>query len=247
METKDLISLIGQGEIKEAIDILLKFLDTYYARFAADVLQIASRYNQINKERNAGVLPQNDYSVEINSVRRSLIELVISIEGLSDSNYKVKKGQEEVKLEIQNLAQRFEECRKKSKSIQTTPTRLREKNEIGKKIGELFLSHPDLIDAYQESEDEGVIVGLANRFKVVPDTKAIDIFEGVYGNLTGNFSKGCIVNALAEVVYSGLRIGDDTRIYKMLNTLSQNADEPLRRNIQRVEADLNYLLEKPMA
>ncbi|MBL7774535.1 MAG: hypothetical protein JNK89_00945 [Saprospiraceae bacterium] len=243
MEANDLIQLIGKGEIKTVIDTLLQFLDSYYARFATDVLHISSRYNHITKERNAGILPPGDYNIELNSVSRSLIELVISIEGLNGSHYKTKKDVEAIREQVRELVCRYEECRKKAKTIQTIPTRLREKNEIGRKMGELFVSHPELIEAYRESGEEGVIVGLANRYRVVPDTDAIDIFESAVRNTTGNFSRGCIVNALAEIVYSGqIRIGDDARIFNLLSTLSQNADEPLLRNIQRVEADLNYLL-----
>lgn len=243
MDTKSLLKLIGEGETKSAIDMLIGFIETYYARFATEVWLISSRYNQVMKEWIGGRLPLNDYQIELNSINKSILDIVNSVDDSDTGNFHVKKSIEEIQEAVLQLNERYENCRKKAKTIQTTVTRLREKNEIGRKLGELFINYPDLVDIYAETDREGIIIGLAIKFKIVPDTKAIDIFEGVVDKMTGNFSRGCIVNALAEVVYSGqLRIGDDARIYAILDLLLTNADEPLEKNIIRVKTDLDYLL-----
>jgi len=54
-----------------------------------------------------------------------------------------------------------------------------------------------------------------------------------------------IVNALAELIYSGqLRFGDEEKIKSILTRIKTNGDLPLKKNIERVEVALDFLLGK---
>lgn len=245
MVIKELKSLIGKGDIKTTVTSLLEFVNTYYTRFAPEVLMISSRYNQVSDEKNRGVIPIEDYKIEINSITYSLIQIIDSIEGLSEENFKKKKSKEDVATVIEELDKRYIQSRKKAKAIKSNPTRLREKNDIAREMGEVFINHPELIPDFFNTKSEGIITGIANKYKRVPEITAIDFFESVVENIQGNFTKCCIVNALAEIIYTGqLRFGDEERIYAILDVLNPNSVETVEINISRVNSELNYFLGK---
>jgi hypothetical protein len=245
MEISRLKSLVRKGEVEDAINQLTEFVSEYHARFAKDVYLLSARFQLVKNERISGRMPIGDYQIEFNSITNSLWEIIKTLEDLDLDSYKKKKNQSDVEKEIMELAERYDHSRKKAKTIQTTPTRLREKNEICKKLVDIFINYPDLLSRFSNTENEGIIAGIANRFKIIPDTTGIDIFERVVNKISGNFPKVCIVNALAEIVYSGqIRFGDELRIYGILDLLSEGAVGPLDKNIQRVRSELDYFLGK---
>ncbi|MBK6623335.1 MAG: hypothetical protein IPG32_21645 [Saprospirales bacterium] len=240
---KELMTLISQGEIRHTIELLLGFVDKHYTRFTPEVYLISSRFSQVSKENREGVLPHSDYTIEINSISKSLLDIVESIEGLSEENFKLKKNREEIMRAISELENRFDQSRTKAKTIQSNPTRLREKNEIARELGEIFINHPELIEPFYGTTSEGVITGIANRYKRLPELTGIDFFESIARNDMGNFTKCCIVNALAEIIYTGqLRIGDDQRISNILDSLFPNSFQTVKLSITRVSAELDYFL-----
>lgn len=245
MNPEALRDLISGGELEQPIEELLKFVKDYYTRFAPEVIIISSRYNQIQSERRANTLPLSDYKIEINSIARSLLQIIDSVEGLSEKNFKPKKGKEDILPRIQDLERRFAQSRKKAKAIQSNPTRLREKNDIARELGEIFINHSELIESYYGTDSEGIITGISNRYKRVPEIDGIDFFESILPHVHGNFTRCCIVNALAEIIYTGqLRFGDDQRIYKILDILHPDAAPTVGHNITRVNAELDYFLGK---
>ncbi|MEZ5040361.1 MAG: hypothetical protein R2828_10725 [Saprospiraceae bacterium] len=245
MVIPELKKLISKGETKATIERLLEFVSTYYTRFAPEVLMISSRFNQINLERNRGTLPIDDYKIEMNSITYSLLQIIESIEGLTEDNFKKKKRKEDVIELVAELDKRFAQSRRNANTIKSNPTRLREKNDVARELGDIFINHPELIDDFYNTSSEGIITGIANKYKRVPEISAIDFFESVAKNISGNFTKCCIVNALAEIIYTGqLRFGDDERIYNLLDILNPNSAQTVEKNISRVNTELNYFLGK---
>ena len=103
-------------------------------------------------------------------------------------NYKKKKDKGEILALISELESRFNQCRKKAKTIQSNPTRLREKNEISREMGQVFLDYPKLIQSFYGTNSEGVITGIANHYKRLPELNGIDFFESISKNELGNFT-----------------------------------------------------------
>ena len=243
MTHNQLTTLIHQGEIQELLRILLDFVDKHYTRFASEIYLISSRYNQVLKEKRLGIIPISDYKLEINSITKNLLEIVNSLEGFEESNFKKKKSKEQVLDAISELDARFNLSRTKMKTIQSNPTRLREKNEIARELGEIFINHPELIQNFHKTTSEGIITGIANRYKRVPELSGIDFFETVASKDLGNFTKCSIVNALAEIIYTGqLMVGDDQRISKILDQLFQSSFQTVKLSITRVSGELDYFL-----
>jgi len=243
MVYQELMTLIRQGEIEETIAKLIEFVDQHYTRITPDVYLISARFNQISREHHLGTLPRNDFNLELNSITNSLLEIIGSIEGLTDENFKKKKSKEEVLALITDLETRFNNSRRKAKTIQSNPTRLREKNDIARELGEIFINHSDLIPSFHGTQSEGIIIGIANRYKRIPELSGIDFMESVAGNDLGNFTKCCIVNALAEIIYTGqLRIGDDQRMANILDILFPNSFQTVKLSITRVSAELDYFI-----
>ncbi|MBK7871604.1 MAG: hypothetical protein IPJ74_13495 [Saprospiraceae bacterium] len=238
---EQLLDLIGQDELEETIALLLDFVSKRYARFSPEVYLISGRFSQVEKEKRQNTIPRSDYNLEINSIRKSLLEIINSLEGLGEENFKRKKEEKEIIAQIQELENRYFQCRKRAKSIQSNPTRLREKNEITRELSQIFIDYPELIQNYFGTNNEGIISGIANRYKRLPELPGIDFFESISKGDLGNFTKCCIANALAEILYSGqLRMGDDNRISKILDDLYPNSYQTVRLSITRVSAELDY-------
>ncbi|MBK6947457.1 MAG: hypothetical protein IPH16_04660 [Haliscomenobacter sp.] len=241
MTHQQLMTLISQGEIEKTISVLLDFVGSHYARFATDIYLISGRFNQVEKERRQNTIPSGDYRIEINSIQKSLMDIIVSMEGLNEGSFKRKKNDVEILAQIKELENRFDLCRKKAKAIEKNPTRLREKNEISRELSQIFIDHPEMIQKFFGANSEGVISGIANRYKRLPELSGIDYFESISKIDLGNFTKCCIVNALAEILYSGqLRTGDDGRISKILDELFPNSYQTVRLSITRVSAELDY-------
>lgn len=237
----ELKNLISQGETELTIKTLLEFVDKYYTRFASEVILISNRYSQISKELRLGTIPRSDYSLEINSINFGLLQIIDSIEGLEEKNFKKKKSKEEIIQTIEVLESRFDKSRKRASNIKTNASRLREKNDIARELGEIFINHPELIKDYFHTESDGIITGIANRYKRVPESDCIDFFESVLPNVSGNFTKCCIINAMAELIYTGQFLGgDEKRIEYILITLFPDSSPTARQNINRVYTELEY-------
>jgi hypothetical protein len=195
------------------------------------------------KEKRLGSIPREDFNLEMNSITHNLIQIIDSLEGQTETNYKPKKGKVAVLHTIRELEARFERSRKKAKTIQSNPTRLREKNDIVRELGEIFTNHPELIQDFTGTDSSAIITGIANKYKKVPDIEGIDFFESIIDKEMGNFTKCCIINAIAEIIYTGqLRIGDDQRIEKILLHLFPNSFQTVKLSITRVSAELDYFL-----
>ena len=239
----ELKKLISEGETKATINKLLDFVDNYYTRFASEVIIISNRYNQISKELRLGTIPRTDYSQELQSINFGLLQIIDSIEGLEEKNFKKKKSKEEILNTIGILDARYDKSRKRSNNLKTNASRLREKNDIARELGEIFINHPAIIQDFHYTESDGIITGIANRYKRIPETESIGFFESVLKNVTSNFTKCCIINALGELIYTGQFLGgDEKRIEYILVTLYSNGSPTVRQNINRVFTELEYFI-----
>lgn len=243
MLNPELKRLISQGETGDAIALLVDFAEKYYTNFAEEIYVTSSRFKQVSKDNRMGVIPVSDYQREMNSITSSLFNLSNSLEGLSEANFKLKKTKDEIVKRIKELDNEFDESRKKSKTIQSNPSRLRQKNALARELGEIFISHPNLIQNYFNTSLEGIICGIAYRYKRIPELKAIDFFESVIAQDLGNFTKCCIVNALGELIYSGqLLVGDDRRITFILDQLFPGSYQTVKLSITKVSGELDYFI-----
>lgn len=245
-----LLTFIRKAEIEETINLLVDFVDKHYTRFATEVYLIANRYSRVTSEKNKGLLEHSDYQIEMNSITYSLLEIIDSIDSLKEENFKKKKNDKEVFSSILELEQRFNQARKKSKTIQSNQTRLREKNDIARELGEIFINHPDLIKSYRGTLSEGIIAGIANRYKRLPEISGIDFFESVAEPILGNFTKCSIANALVEIIYTGQLqtqedpklVPDNERIANILDKMFPSSFQTVKLSITRVSAELEYFL-----
>lgn len=236
-----LLELIGKDEIEKTLSLLSEFVNTHYARFTPEVILNKGRYSQIESEKVRGIISDEDYRREKNRIRENLTMIISSMEGLGAENFKPKKDEREIMMRIAELEISFGICRKKSQGFSSNASRLREKNDIARELGQLFIDYPELIKKFHGTEQEGVITGISNRYKRVPELSGIDFFESLSAKHLGNFTKCCITNALAEILYSGqLSMGDDKRIAGILDNLFPNSYQTVRLSITRVSAELDY-------
>jgi hypothetical protein len=241
MEIKQLKRLISEGEIDQVIKYLINFSENFYTELNKDIFHTSARYNYLLRDKINGVVSVQDYNLELNSITFGLIEIVTSINDLDPKYFKKVDSSNQIHEDIEKLSKEFDDCQ----NIKSTPTRLRMKNHLSRKISEKFIQIPALINEFKFSDKEGIICGISDKIKLVPDNDDLDVLEEIARRATKNFTKGKIVNAIAEILYSGqIRIGDDVRIDDLLDLLNNNADLPLEKNIERVRVALHYAIGK---
>lgn len=64
----EITTLIADGEIEEAIDLIQKIWDK------TDLILLSARFNQLKKGKNYGIISQSDYNIESNRITQSLLE-----------------------------------------------------------------------------------------------------------------------------------------------------------------------------
>ena len=241
MEIKQLERLISEGHIDQAISYLLRFSENFHTELNKDILHTSARYNYLWRDKANGIVSVQDYKLELNSIISGLLEITASIHEIDPKYLKKADSLSRIREEIEKLAEEFEGC----ENIKSAPTRLRMKNHLSRKISEKLMQMPSLIDALKSSNKEGIICGISDKIKQVPDNDDLDILEEIAKRTTKAFTKGKIVNALAEILYSGqIRIGDDERMSELLDFLRNEANVPLEKNIERVRAALHFMMGK---
>jgi hypothetical protein len=238
MKKEDLKTFLSQGKIEEAIALLLEISNKYLLSFNKEIILISSRYNALKADKLKGLISTKEYSLELNLITDNLLEIISLLDQLDSSKIKEKSNSELIE-KIRELDKKFSEC----SAIKTTASRLRMKNDIAKSISENFIQHPEAIRAFLPTNSDGIICGWSKKIQSVPEFGDLDLLELSTGNVSSNFTKGCVTNAIAELIYAQkLQIGDDERIRIILNVLKQNSDVPLMKNIERVESALDYLI-----
>lgn len=238
MEKEKLKKLIAKGKLEAAISLLLEISNQFLLSFNKEIILLSARYNAIKSDKIKGIINNDEYNIASNSITNSLLEIIALIDELDISKIK-KKSDSNISEKINKLNDEFEETRK----IAATTSRLRMKGNIAKSIGDKFIQFPEIINQFIPTNSNGVICGFCIKIQATPEFGDLDKIELVFKNISSDFTKGCMTNALAELIYSQkLQLGDDKRIIQILNKLKENADNPLSKNIERVEAALNYLI-----
>lgn len=75
----ELRNLIAKGEIKYAIEILLKNSADFDENFQNVIFQLSAQLNNLEKENIQGIIPRKNYSVSRNRITHSLLELIDSL------------------------------------------------------------------------------------------------------------------------------------------------------------------------
>jgi len=240
MEIQQFKKLLSDGQIDLVINGLISFSEKFHTEFNKVIYQTSTRYKCLINDENKGIVNRQDYTIERNSLTSALLEIINSIEKLDPKYLKTVASPEQIKFEIEKLAEDFDECQK----IKSVSLRLRRKNNFSRQICEKFIQMPFLINEFKQSSKDGIICGIADKIKLLPDIDDLEVLEEISKNTNKNFTKGTIVNAIAEVLYLGIGIGDDLRIDELLDLLDDNVDVPLGKNIERVRVALHYVIGK---
>ena len=229
-------NLVRKGETKAAI---LRF-DEYKRNLDSltniEIDSLLSRYNCLSTYLRTNQISQEEGSRELARINYAILQIV---DDLDNKDKGIEKPNRELN-QIQELAKEYLE----SKQIQNNSSRLREKNQIVRKICQILIKNPELIDQLKTSNNQGIISGIAYKIKVMPDVEDLKILKELAFRTTGKYTKGQVTNALGELVYTGqLRIGDDRLIEEILADLKNESDLPLLKNIERVETALKYFVD----
>ena len=238
LETQLLKKGIAQGDIGNVLSELIKFTERTKIEFTTEIYHTSARYRRLEGEKVRGEITIQDYKREFNAITLSLLEIISSIDDLNPRFMKKADSKDELKAEIEALSEEFN----RADEIRSTPSRLRTKIHLARKMAEKFGQRPELVWEFKGSSDPAIMCAIGRIVKIVPDIEALEVLESVVHNAQDNITKGFIVNALAELVYSGqLRIGDDERMYNMLEALGKEGNRVTLTNVERVKAALDYL------
>lgn len=239
MDTELLCGLIAEGKIKETVQELIALSRKYILHCNTEILLVSSRFASVNRDKLRGTISATDFNREVNSITYTLLELIKEIDATRTQNFRLKNLDDEFN-ETKRLNSEFE----KSAEIKSHQSRLRMKNDIVQKIAERFLRVPELMTLVKENPSNGFVCGLCRKIQIAPDFGDLDILEPVTEKVTGDFTRGNIVLALAQIIYHNkLGFGDDKRIEKILSAMQEGADKPLEKNIESVRAALEYFVD----
>lgn len=238
MDIQELRNFVAKDEILEVFGRVMDFTQQQTFPYTREIHLLSARFHALQREQLGGTISFADAQREAGVIRRDLLELLDLVEGWLQAGVESELKDRPVEQEIKELIRAFEQADR----IQSVPSRLRTKNDIARKMAERFLQRPHLISVYSHRKEDGLIAGIAGKVRLAPEMEDLDILEKLAAGAGGHFARGTIVNAVAEIIYSGqILIGDDRRILQLLETLSEAADAPLQKNIERVRASLEYL------
>ena len=238
LKTKSLKLGIAQGDLDKVLSELIGFTERTKVEFTTEIFHVSARFRRLEVEKNKGGISSEDYTREFNSITHSLLEIIKSIDDLDPKFIKEVTSKEQLKHDIELLSKEFA----RTSEIRSTASRLRTTIHIARKMADIMIQRPNLIWEYKYTSDQGIICAIGRKVKVLPIIEEIEIIESVVPNAKNSITKGFLVNALGEFIYSGqLRIGDDERIYYLLKEMAREADIVLIKNIERVKVSLDYL------
>ena len=239
MDTAELRSLVAEGQTEDAINALLALSEKYLFHFNNEIIQLASRYRQLSSEQRNGVLKSDDYRRELRLIDMNTLEIIDQINEV-DGNAVRENDASAMEAKIAELIEAYNE----SNNIENNTSRLRTKHDIAGKLGKYFCTYPAEIEKFLADPSDAVICGICRKIMSGGQYGDMDVLEKLAPNAVGYFAKGNIVNAISKLVnYSKLRMGDENQIRDLLQSLRIESHKPLCKNIERVEAELEFLLE----
>jgi len=234
MKPNEIIEIISSGNTKQALKELQKGREQLNFREKIELDTISARFNSLSQNIHNNLISFEEGQRESSRINAGLLTFLNSKILQEDSTI------DDTLSQISKLGEDFNHLNQ----ITNTASRLREKNQITRKICQYLIEEPHLQTQLLSTNNQGIISGLAFKIRTIPDVELLSILDKITSNAKSNFPKGNIVNAIAEIVYSGqMRMGDDVVITSILERLSIDADLPLKKNIERVEVALKYLIQ----
>lgn len=235
MDQNKIADLIREGRIDAALKLLEELRPQVDSAHKIEIDLITARFNTSQKDLMLNQISYEEGSRETARITHALLQLLNKIYTKQDEKLPTK---ESAKAIVEGLGAAFIFANESNPAL-----KLREKNEIVRLIYPFFIDYPGLVQELVDTDRQAIICAIAHKMKLAPNIEELKTLQRIAPNATSDFTKGHIVNALAEFVYSGqLRFGDDTIIFETLNLLKIEADIPLQKNIERVEIALQYFL-----
>lgn len=238
MKYEKVTHLIKTGKTKQALKVFTLFNKELDPLTRIEIDSLMSRFSCLATYSRTNRISYEEENRELAKINYALLQII------EDQNSK----EEEKNSDFEHDLKAIEKLAKEyivSKKIKNNASRLREKSQIVRKIAQILMKKPILLDQLKNSNNQGIISGIVYKMKVAPNVEDLILLKVLSLKVFGNYSKGQITNTLGELVYSGqLRIGDDELILEILNHLKTGADLPLLKNIERVETALEYFIGK---
>ncbi len=154
--------MIVKDQINEVISLLQENLSALHAQISeAELLQFKARLNNIDREKNLGIIPIDRYRIERNQLRQILIEKITNLEKeqhkekAPESKFPINDG--DLLLEEASTLTRDGEYRKAEELLQSAldkPFKKYDKAEVYSMLGNIYNKmdyFQDAIDAYQKA------------------------------------------------------------------------------------------------
>lgn len=230
MEVDLLLSYLVDGRVGDTLQALLEEEASFSGEAVIDLRLLMARWRSLEKAQMRRELTRADYLQEFSTIH-------VDVQHFVRSQLSEDPTEQRTAVTLQQLCEEFSTA----STIQNTAGRLRAKNTLSRKIAKHLLELPsfDQLDL----QHNAIICGVSRKIMLVPDYGDLTLLSQMLSFATGGYVKGCMVNALAELVHDQkLNIGDEVEVRRILDKLSEEADEPLQANIQRVQVALDYLL-----
>lgn len=237
MDIKQVIGeLIAKGETQQALETLRDMRGRIEPSTMMELDLLSSRYFTLQSKVRTNTIKFEDGNQELARINSSILEILDGKVIDSTSYNQLSKKYEQLILEI---AESYKSISKEAH----TAVRIRKKYKIVKFIAEKLNEYSELIEKFKTTDDQAIIGGIAYKIKANPKVEDLSILKSISERCRSNYSKGQIINAVGEIVYTGeLRFGDDIEIKEILVKLESENDIPLTKNIERVLSALDHLL-----
>lgn len=235
MDQNKIADLIREGKIDAALKLLKELRPQVDSAHKIEIDLITARFNALDKDSRLNQISHKEETRDLSKITYALLQLVDKIYSQETSFSSTKDSAKE---QIELLSSFFKYILEERASL-----RLREKNHLVKLIHHFFVEHPSLVYDFLNTKEQAIIAAIALKLKLEPKIDQLHLLAQICPNALSRYSKGYIVNALGEFVYSAeIRFGDDAVIFKTLDMLKKDADITLLKNIERVEIALQYFL-----
>jgi len=229
-------NLIAKGKVPHALSILRSSRGIFDNTIIDKFHLLSERYFRLQSNFDLDKIKQDEKNVELNKISQAVIN-ILNDEMFDEPAY--QQNENKYEQVILDLGENYKSISRTARNA----TRIRKKYEIVKFIAEKLIEYPALVSKFQDSKDQAVIGGIAYKIKVDPSVEDLEILKKISKNCESNYVRGQVVNAIGEIIYTAeLRIGDDDEIKELLRTIKDEEDIPLTKNIEGVNAALDFLL-----
>ncbi|MEO1263889.1 MAG: hypothetical protein AAFZ15_34100 [Bacteroidota bacterium] len=227
---------IAKGETLEVLESLREIQGQLGRTTRLDIDLLRSRYSCLQSYKARKTVTYEEGSKEQSEINAALLEIINNRLLDAKSYHQLEDEYERI---ILNVSANYKLISKEDHAA----IRIRQKFKIVQFISDKLNEYPSLIERFKNTDDQALIAAIAHKIKSYPKVDDIRTLKTIAVKCESNFSKGQIVNALGEIVsYGELRFGDDQEVKNILEQLMDESDIPLKKNIERVLAALDFLL-----